>query len=326
LLIQINEPIKNFAAANRHAISLADNAPVFTFLKGDTHMLQGTLMSGFNNSGRQPQAFSSASGQQEDCKDALQAVIEQQIIPRLLNVHQLFPAKIRELSEEESAGEQQEFLAFTQHCLSGDALAANQIVDALMARGLAHDRIFLELITPSARHLGVLWEQDLCDFAQVTCGLAMMHQMIYRLGYESPAGPRDTGDSERVMLACAPGSQHFLGLTIVADFFRQAGAEVILEISSSESELLRAVANEWFDVVGISVALQAQLLILPELIRHLRSHSGNPNVRVVLGGPIFLMQACKPEDLGADAIFTDAREAVGAVKRLVRSSPPPGQG
>jgi methylmalonyl-CoA mutase cobalamin-binding domain/chain len=128
------------------------------------------------------------------------------------------------------------------------------------------------------------------------------------------------------MLACAPGSQHFLGLTIVADFFRQAGAEVILEISSSESELLRAVANEWFDVVGISVALQAQLLILPELIRHLRSHSGNPNVRVVLGGPIFLMQACKPEDLGADAIFTDAREAVSALKRLVRASPSPGQG
>lgn len=298
------------------------NAPVFAFPKGDTLMLQGMLMSGFNNSGRQPQAFRSASGQQDDCKDALQAVIEQQIIPRLLNVHQLFPAKIRELIEEEPAGEQQEFLAFTLHCLSGDAPAANDIVDALMARGLAHDRIFLELITPAARHLGVLWEQDLCDFAQVTCGLAMMHQMIYRLGYESPAGPRGEGESERIMLACAPGSQHFLGLTMVADFFRQAGAEVILEISSSESELLRAVANEWFDVVGISVALEGQLLALPALIQHVRSHSGNPNVRVVLGGPIFLMQPCKAEDLGADAIFTDAREAVGAVKRLVRASPP----
>jgi methylmalonyl-CoA mutase cobalamin-binding domain/chain len=128
------------------------------------------------------------------------------------------------------------------------------------------------------------------------------------------------GESERIMLACAPGSQHFLGLTIVADFFRQAGAEVVLEISSTESELLRAVANEWFDVVGISVAIQAQLQNLPELIRHLRASSGNPKVRVVLGGPIFLMQACTAQDLGADAIFTDAREAVGAVKRLVRST------
>jgi methylmalonyl-CoA mutase cobalamin-binding domain/chain len=296
------------------------NAPVFTFIKGDTLMLQGTLMSGFKNSVGQPHLYLPGSSQLDDCKDSLQAVIKQQIIPRLLNVHQLFPAKALAFREDEPGGEQPEFLMFTQHCLSGDALQANQIVDALMARGLAHDRIFLELITPAARRLGVLWEQDLCDFTQVTCGLAMMHQMIYRLGYESPAGPRGEGESERVMLACAPGSQHFLGLTIVADFFRQAGADVVLEISSSESELLRAVGNEWFDVVGISVALETQLKSLPALIQHLRASSGNPKIRVVLGGPIFLLHPCQPHELGADAIFTDAREAVGAVKRLVRSS------
>jgi methylmalonyl-CoA mutase cobalamin-binding domain/chain len=122
------------------------------------------------------------------------------------------------------------------------------------------------------------------------------------------------------MLACAPGSQHFLGLTIVADFFRKAGADVVLEISSTESELLRAVANEWFDVVGISVALDAQLPTLPSLIEHLRKSSGNPKVRVVLGGPIFLIKTLSPVSLGADAILTDARDAVGAVKRLIRGS------
>jgi methylmalonyl-CoA mutase cobalamin-binding subunit len=92
----------------------------------------------------------------------------------------------------------------------------------------------------------------------------------------------------------------------------------VLEISSSESELLRAVASEWFDVVGLSVALDAQLTSLPDLIAHLRASSGNPQVRVVLGGPVFLMHEVSAAQLGADAIFTDAREAVGAVKRLVR--------
>ena len=301
-------------------MSLANHRPGFYPFKGDTHMLQGTHMSGFNNAGGRSQAHNSALSQQEECKDALLAVIEQQIIPRLLNVHQLFPAKVRDLLEEAPDTEPQEFVAFTQHCLRGDVAQVNQFVETLMANGVAHDRIFLELITPAARHMGVLWEQDLCDFAQVTCGLAMMHQIIYRLGYESPAGPGDQGESERVMLACAPGSQHFLGLTIVADFFRQSGSEVILEISSSESELLRAVANEWFDVVGISVALEAQLKTLPELIQNLRASSGNPQVRIVMGGPIFLLQECRAEDLGADAIFTDAREAVGAVKQLVQAS------
>ena len=295
-------------------------APVFTFPKGDTLMLQGTRMSEFNGLGGQPQFFRAAGGLQDDCKESLMAVIEKQIIPRLLNVQQFFPAKANAHPEVLTADSQPEFLAFTQHCVSGDALSANSIVDALMARGLAQDRIFLELITPAARHLGVLWDQDLCDFTQVTCGLAMMHQMIYRLGYESQAGPHDGGDRERVMLACAPGSQHFLGLTIVADFFRKAGADVVLEIASTASELSRALANEWFDVVGISVALETQLQSLPALIEGLRANSGNPKVKVVLGGPIFLVKAFNPQTLGADAIFTDAREAVDAVKQLIRSS------
>ena len=275
-------------------------------------------MSQFNDMGGQSGAFTSKRTLEEDCKESILTVIEKQIIPRLLNVQQFFTAKSDLSSLIESEAEQPELEVFTHCCLKGDSREANRIIDALMDRGLSAERVFLELVTPAARQMGLWWEQDVCDFTQVTCGLAIMHQMIYRLGYESPAGQRAEGEFERVMLACAPGSQHFLGLTIVADFFRKAGAEVVLEISSTESELERAVANEWFDVLGISVALEAQLTTLPSLIQHLRERSGNPKVRVVLGGPIFLFQEIRPQDLGADAIFTDARDAVKALKRLVR--------
>lgn len=277
-------------------------------------------MSEFNGLGGPATGFKQTQSQEDDCKESLLAVIEQQIIPRLLNVQQFFTGKSKALDESEFVAEQPQYQAFTQSCLKGDSPTANGIVDALMASGLSQERVFLELITPAARQLGVLWEQDLCDFTQVTCGLAIMHQTIYRLGYESPAKPREQGGCERVMLACAPGSQHFLGLTIVADFFRKSGAEVVMEISSTESELQRAVANEWFDVMGISIALEAQLPALPSLIQHLRESSGNPKLLVVLGGPVFLRKEFSPQTLGADAIFTDAREAVGAVKRLVRAA------
>lgn len=295
------------------------DASVFNFPRVDTLVLQGILMSGFNSLGGQSSAFNQSLNLQDECKESLLEVIEKQIIPRLLNSQQFFHATTKVQNLEGLVDAQPEFLPFTQHCISGDALNANRVVDALMSRGLTHDRIFLELITPAARQLGVLWEQDLCDFTQVTCGLALMHQITYRLGYEFQAGPQDEGEKERVMLACAPGSQHFLGLTIVADFFRNAGAEVVLEISSSREELLRAVSNEWFDVIGISVAIESQLQSLPLLTQSLRENSGNSNVRIVLGGPIFLLHELSAKALGADAIFTDAREAVSAVKRLVRA-------
>ena len=69
----------------------------------------------------------------------------------------------------------------------------------------------------------------------------------------------------------------------------------------------------------VAVAATGESQVPADLLAHLRASSGNPKVRVILGGPIFLIHDVSPISLGADAIFTDAREAVGAVKQLVRS-------
>lgn len=279
-------------------------------------------MSEFDTSGGSSNALPSPSDFNQNCKGSLHVVIENQIIPRLLNVLPMDSANARAWSVDWPSGERPEFLTFTQLCLQNDSVKANRFVDGLMDRGLAPAQVFLELITPAARHLGEMWDRDECDFTQVTCGLAIMHQMIYRLGYETPVTALNEGEQESVMLACAPGSQHFLGLTIVADLYRKAGASVVLEISSTESELLRAISHEWFDVVGISVALAVQLQSLPSLIQRLRAQSGNPQVKVVLGGPVFLSNPITAKALGADAIFTDAQAALQALKnptRLLRS-------
>ncbi|MDP4735093.1 MAG: cobalamin B12-binding domain-containing protein, partial [Limnohabitans sp.] len=177
-------------------------------------------------------------------------------------------------------------------------------------QGITTDRIFLELIAPAARQLGQMWEQDLCDFTEVTCGLVRMHEITHRLGFEYQNGPQLGGDVQRIMLASAPGSQHFLGMTIVSDFFRKAGWDVVIEISLSEKELVHAVSNEWFDVIGISCATEAQLKTLPGLIRALKAASGNPEPGVLLGGPIFTMQEHDARRLGADGICVDVKEAV----------------
>ncbi|MEO0029624.1 MAG: hypothetical protein RJB45_1665 [Pseudomonadota bacterium] len=271
-------------------------------------------MSNFNGSENPSPRLSYSNAANDECKETLLDVIEKEIIPRLLNSQQNL-SQINPVATELSIGEPvPEMLAFTDYCVKGDALNVTQIVDQLIDRGLRQDRIFLELITPAARHLGVLWEKDECSFSDVTCGLAMMHQVTYRLGYGFSDAPIVQGETTRVMLSCAPGSQHFLGLTIVADFFRREGANVVIEISSTESELMRAVANEWFDVIGISVAIETQLPQLKKLIANFRKNSGNPHVRILLGGPIFTIQDHTAEQFGADAISTDAIEAVALLK------------
>jgi len=250
----------------------------------------------------------------DECKESLHDVIVEQLIPRLLNSQNYGERLATPEVSGASEGTLAEFIDFTDACRQGDSVRVNQIVDALIAQGLTQEKIFLDLITPAARHLGTLWDNDLCSFTDVTCGLAIMHHVIYRLGYEFRDGPHIKGEQTNVMMCCAPGSMHLLGATIVGDLFRREGASVVIEISSTEQELSKAVANEWFDVIGISVAIESQLLQLKSLVQELKESSGNPNVMVLLGGPIFMLVDATADMFGADMIAKDAKEVVSLLK------------
>jgi methanogenic corrinoid protein MtbC1 len=256
---------------------------------------------------------------QDDCKRSLTEVIETQIIPRLVQAHRVDTPDANAALAGPGISPKQ-LATFVALSKSSSASETTQFIDELLHQGVTTDRIFLDLIAPAARQLGLMWEQDLCDFTEVTCGLVRMHEITHRLGFEYQNGPQLGGDVQRIMLASAPGSQHFLGMTIVSDFFRKAGWDVVIEISLSEKELVHAVNNEWFDVIGISCATEAQLKTLPGLIRALKASSGNPEPGILLGGPIFTVQQHDARSLGADGICIDVKEAV-ALAASFRSSP-----
>lgn len=258
----------------------------------------------------------------DECRQSLTTLIDEQIVPRLLGAHTRLPpgAPLATPAPPSSATNspisQAEIETFASLCLQDHPGQAYAQTDGLMSQGLSAETLLLQLITPAARYLGLLWEQDRCDFLQVTHGLTRMQEMAHALGYEYQDGPQLAGARKRIMLACVPGSQHLLGLTIVSDFFRKAGWEVIVELSCTEAELERAVANEWFDAIGLSVSMQIQLQVLPRLIRQLRRRTSNRGLKVLLGGPIFTFTPHAPGDFGADVISTDAGEAVALMREL----------
>jgi len=106
---------------------------------------------------------------------------------------------------------------------------------------------------------------------------------------------------------------------MVSEFFRKGGWQVTLEITNTERELMHAVANEWFDLIGLSAGLQDQVKVLPSLITRLKKLSRNPNVGVLLGGPAFVGNTHKAHELGADGIATDASQALDIAATVLQS-------
>ncbi len=244
--------------------------------------------------------------------------IEAEIIPRLMLAHQspAFAVPSAEALAQRAIG-RDEVAAFAALVLAQPADAAFAHVAALRADGLALDAIYLDLLSPTARHLGEMWEADLCDFTQVTLGLWRLQQLLYDL---SPAFQDDatfSAQRRRALLAPAPGSQHTLGLFIVAEFFRRAGWDVCGEPTASLADLTAAMRSEWFDVVGLSVGADCQLDDLSSVILSLRRASRNKGVGVMVGGAVFSAQPDLATAVGADMTAADAPQALVLAEAMV---------
>ena len=260
-----------------------------------------------------PKAF---KGDPAECQSSILSIIEAQIIPRLLKAERVNGTNLTLVPASRAMPSKEEIDSFVELCVSQDPFVAMIFVNKLLEEGLNTEHIFLELITPAARALGTQWDLDRMDFVDVTHGLVRLHAIAHEIGFAYQDGPVLQGEIKRIMIASAPGSEHLLGPTIVADFFRKAAWQVVIEISSSKKQFVHAVENEWFDTVGLSVSIAPQLTDLADLVDQIKQRSRNPRVVVLLGGPIFTVQILKASDFGAAGICFDAKEAVSLALAL----------
>lgn len=240
-------------------------------------------------------------------------VVQAEIIPRLLLAHR----QETTVPYGDILPDADQIAAFTDLMLApaGDDLDSR--LSELMATGLTSDSLLLDLLAPTARHLGTLWEEDLCDLVEVTRAMGrlqrMMHEITRRLGGE-PQVPR-AGHS--ILLLPCPGDTHSFGLTLVERFFHEAGWNVTCPISEVEDDLFARVRSGWFDIVGFSVACEVLLPRMAETVTALRRHSRNPAVRIMVGGPAFTQNPDGVRQVGADATAGDARHALCVAESLL---------
>jgi MerR family transcriptional regulator, light-induced transcriptional regulator len=251
----------------------------------------------------------------------LTTTLEADIIPRLIDrLRPAAPLAPAGAANDEHAGPpvtDADVAAFCKLALSGDAETVCAAADDLLARGLTEHRLFEELLGPVARRLGAMWEDDTCDFMDVTIGLGRLQQVVRRLAAPPREGLTGPSGLPSVLLTAAPGEQHTFGLTLVAECFERAGWQVTVCLPGAERDVLAVAASTAFDVVGFSVGSTHQKLALRDLIAKVRIRSRNPRVGVMVGGPLFRQEPGLAADLGADVCASDARQAAAAAQNML---------
>lgn len=242
--------------------------------------------------------------------------VEGEIIPRLMLALRTGPVPARHAGDDLSIGLDR-VPDFTQLVLSGSQEEVAAFVERLRAEGASLEAVFLNLLAPTARRLGQMWESDHCDFTAVTIGLWRLQRALHDLSPAFQIDAEMAHPARSVVLTAMPGEQHTFGLSMVAEFFRRAGWDVIDGPVATASELLSSLRLHAVGVIGISVSGERHLESLTLLIRDIRRASRHRELRVIVGGAVFIDHPEFVRQVGADGTATDARQAVALAESLV---------
>lgn len=254
----------------------------------------------------------------------LARTIEHELVPRLLLAHRAGPFSpytraliTDQLAVDASAVRADDRHDFLDAVLGDDEDAATALVESLVARGVAVETVYLDLLAPTAVRLGTLWENDECDFLEVTIALGRLQRVLREFSGRFVATGNPETVAGRALLSCLPGEQHSLGLFMVAEFLLRDGWGVQVGTPSTTADLLALVRDEWFDVVGFSAACDTRLLKLRHDIAAVRRHARNPQVQVLVGGRIFVEHPELVARVGADGHAPSAADAPRCARQLL---------
>ena len=202
-----------------------------------------------------------------------------------------------------------------------DAAELVDEVDVLLARGVSIDTVYVDLLAPAARKLGQFWEQDQCDFVDVTMGLWRLQEVLHEISARSAYRPKLLEPSaKRALFLPMPGDQHFLGPQVLDDFFARAGWDTSIMTKPRRKEVLDLLSSESFDVVALTLSRDCPSAALRNIVKAMRSVSRNEHISILVGGHMINQNPAIVTEVGADGTGADARAALEVAEALVRSS------
>lgn len=238
-------------------------------------------------------------------------VIARTIIPSLLQQNKALIA----IGSHSLHPDQSHIDRLTTLIIGPDNADALEYIYSLRGLGISLDDLHLELLEPTARHLGELWNKDEIDFFAVTMAVNRLQRIVHHFADLDKIEPYD--EKRRALMVVAPGDDHNFGNQIVQKFLKAAGWSVVTEIGSDPQRILDIVSKEWHAIVGFSISGSAHIHALSSMIKKIRGVSRNRHIGVMIGGAMITNRPELVEEMGADGTADNAASAVILAKKLL---------
>ena len=201
---------------------------------------------------------------------------------------------------------------YLENALRGNESAAFNVVEGLLSNGSTVADIYLNLLAPAQRELGLRWSTGTLSIANEHIATEITSRLMDRI---REGARRKTIHGKRAVISAAPSERHALAARMVSDFLYLDGWEVdYLGADMPGAELADFAGRSRPDLVAISAILALDLSTLRDAIQRVRSLA--PQAKILLGGTAITSEQ-QANDLGAHGFAGDAAEAIVVARRMV---------
>jgi len=205
---------------------------------------------------------------------------------------------------------EEQIYKITELLLDTEEGAFELAITVLKTHGSSINYIVLELIPEIAKKLGKHWEEDTLSFAEVSIGVGRLERAIHKLDYLFQVTQLEKRQNKSILISPFPDSQHSLGTLILSNFFTYSGWLVYRPINNRLHSLIHEIESKYQHAIGVSISTYKQLQELPSLIQLLKEKSNNPQIIVLIGGPLYNKAPEKFNHIQADVKAFTPEESV----------------
>lgn len=206
---------------------------------------------------------------------------------------------------------------------TGNRRSVFAVVERARTAGLDVAALYVDVVQPSLREIGRLWQAGEVTVAEEHLATAIT-QLVMAQVYTADAASVDAasvdaasaGDDTRcAVAACVDAEHHDIGLRMICDLLERDGWDTAyLGAGVPTTRLVHLVLERRPDAVLLSTSIAAHLPELGATIQAVRDATGAAAPFLVAGGRPFLDDPALAKHLGADATALDARSAVACLR------------
>jgi len=208
------------------------------------------------------------------------------------------------------------FDELAQTIIDGEEEDCLRVIQEGLARGVDPLDAVEKGLAKGINKIGDDFAEEIVFLPELIMAADVMKAGMKILDEKIKAGGKERKSLGKIVLGTIKGDIHDIGKSVVGAVLQANGFDVVdLGTDVDEDTYIQAVMENNADCLGMSTLLTLPLMTMGEVIEKMKEKGLRRSVKVIVGGCPVTQEFA--DEIGADAVGFDAKDAVKKVKQLL---------